>query len=69
VRLWPTAHRFQAGHRMRVQVCSGAFPRYARNPGTGEARATAATLRPADQEIYRDSAHPSAIIRPVRQAG
>ena len=45
VRLWPTAHRFKAGHRMRVQVSSGAFPRYGRNPGTGEARATATTLR------------------------
>ncbi|HYB88789.1 MAG TPA: CocE/NonD family hydrolase [Streptosporangiaceae bacterium] len=68
VRLWPTAHRFKAGHRMRVQVSSGAFPRYGRNPGTGEARATATTLRHADQEVYRDSAHPSAIILPVRQA-
>jgi uncharacterized protein len=68
VRLWPTAHRFKAGHRIRVQVSSGAFPRYARNPGTGEARATAVTLRPADQEVYHDRAHPSAIILPVRQA-
>ena len=68
VRLWPTAHRFKAGHRMRVQVSSGAFPRYGRNPGTGEARATATTLRPAHQEVYLDRAHPSAIILPVRQA-
>jgi len=29
------AHRFERGHRIRVQVSSGAFPRYARNPGTG----------------------------------
>ena len=68
VRLWPTAHRFKAGHRIRVQVSSGAFPRYARNPGTGEARATAAVLRPAGQEVYHDRAHPSAIILPVRAA-
>jgi uncharacterized protein len=68
VRLWPTAHRFKAGHRVRVQVSSGAFPRYGRNPGTGEPRATATTLRPADQEVYRDTAHPSAITLPVRQA-
>ena len=68
VRLWPTAHRFKAGHRVRVQVSSGAFPRYGRNPGTGEARATATTLRPAHQEVYLDRAHPSAIILPVRQA-
>ncbi|MGH3200095.1 MAG: CocE/NonD family hydrolase C-terminal non-catalytic domain-containing protein [Streptosporangiaceae bacterium] len=68
VRLWPTAHRFEAGHRIRVQVSSGAFPRYARNPGTGEPHPTATRLLPADQEVYYDPAHPSAIILPVRQA-
>ena len=67
VRLWPTAHRFKAGHRIRLQVSSGAFPRYGRNPGTGEPRATATTLRPGGQEVYHDGAHPSAIILPVRQ--
>jgi uncharacterized protein len=46
----------------------GAFPRYGRNPGTGEARATATALRRADQEVYLDRAHPSAIILPVQQA-
>ncbi|MFZ0040000.1 MAG: CocE/NonD family hydrolase, partial [Solirubrobacteraceae bacterium] len=35
-RLWPIGHRFAAGHRIRLQVSSGAHPRYARNPGTGE---------------------------------
>ena len=67
VELWPTAYRFRRGHRIRVQVSSGAFPRYGRNPGTGEARATATTLRPAGQEVYHDGAHPSGIILPVRQ--
>ncbi|WP_410639050.1 CocE/NonD family hydrolase [Amycolatopsis sp. lyj-346] len=66
VRLWPTAHRFRRGHRIRVQVSSGAFPRYARNPGTGEPHATAVTLRPADQEVHHDPAHASAIVLPVR---
>ena len=66
VRLWPTAYRFKRGHRIRVQVSSGAFPRYARNPGTGEPRATATTLRPADQAVYHDPSRPSAIILPTR---
>ncbi|WP_199752600.1 CocE/NonD family hydrolase [Actinoplanes sp. ATCC 53533] len=69
VRLWPTAHRFKRGHRIRVQVSSGAFPRYARNPGTGEPRATATTMRAADQTVHHGPAHPSAIILPVRQPG
>ncbi|HKT00407.1 MAG TPA: CocE/NonD family hydrolase [Rugosimonospora sp.] len=66
VRLWPTAYRFRRGHRIRVQVSSGAFPRYARNPGTGEPHASATTLRAADQAVYHDPAHPSALILPLR---
>jgi hypothetical protein len=66
VTLWPTAHRFKRGHRIRVQVSSGAFPRYARNPGSGEPRATATRLVPADQSVYHDPDRPSAIILPVR---
>jgi putative CocE/NonD family hydrolase len=66
VRLWPTAHRFARGHRIRVQVSSGAFPRFARNPGTGEPHATATTLRAAEQTVLHDAAHPSAIILPAR---
>jgi len=68
VRLWPTAHRFRRGHRIRVQVASGAFPRYARNPGTGEPHATATALRAADQSVYHDPDHPSAIILPLLPA-
>jgi putative CocE/NonD family hydrolase len=68
VTLWPTAYRFKRGHRIRVQVSSGAFPRYARNPGTGEPRATATRLLAADQAVYRDPAHPSAVTLPVREA-
>jgi uncharacterized protein len=67
VRLWPTAHRFKQGHRIRVQVSSGAFPRYARNPRTGEPHATATTLRAADQAVYHDPTHPSAVILPTRE--
>ena len=67
VRLWPTAYRFGRGHRIRLQISSGAFPRFNRNPGTGEPRATATTLRAADQQVFHDPAHPSAVILPVRE--
>ncbi|WP_375768154.1 CocE/NonD family hydrolase [Archangium gephyra] len=63
--LWPTAHRFLAGHRVRLQVSSGAHPRFARNPGTGEPLGTAKTLAAADQAIFHDPAHPSALLLPV----
>ena len=46
-----TAHRFAAGHRLRVQVSGGAHPRWARNTGTAEQIATATTLLPVNIEI------------------
>ncbi|MFM9481229.1 CocE/NonD family hydrolase, partial [Streptomyces scabiei] len=33
LRLAPTAYRFAKGHRLRIQVSGGAFPRFARNLG------------------------------------
>jgi hypothetical protein len=43
-----TAHRFAAGHRLRVQVSGGAHPRWARNTGTAEQIPTSASLVPVD---------------------
>ena len=63
--LWPTAHRFRRGHRIRVQVSSGAHPRYARNPGTGEPLADATTLLAAEQDVFHDPERPSAITLSV----
>jgi uncharacterized protein len=68
VALWPTAYRFKRGHRIRIQVSSGAFPRFARNPGTGEPHTTATRLLAADQSVYHDPARPSAITLPIRKA-
>jgi putative CocE/NonD family hydrolase len=67
VELWPTAHRFAAGSQIRVQVSSGAHPRFARNPGTGEDRTAAdpQRMRPVDVELLRDRAHPSRLVLPV----
>jgi hypothetical protein len=65
VDLWPTAHQFREGHRIRLQVSSGAHPRYARNTGSGEPLATATTLCAAQQAVHHDSAHPSAVMLPV----
>ncbi|HEV7899223.1 MAG TPA: CocE/NonD family hydrolase [Planosporangium sp.] len=61
VDLWPTAHRFGSGHRVRVQVSAGAHPRFARNTGTGEPLATATRLLPVDVEVFADARHPSAL--------
>jgi putative CocE/NonD family hydrolase len=63
--LWPMAHRFAAGHRLRLQVSSGAHPRYLRNPGTGADPLTASALRAVDIELLHDAAHPSALVLPT----
>ena len=63
--LWPTAHCFLVGHRMRLQVSSGSHPRFLRNLGSGEPIATATTFRVAHQEIMHDSMHPSSVLLPV----
>lgn len=68
VRLWPTYHRFAAGHRIAVQISSGAHPRYARNPGSGEPAATAARTYRATQEISHTGTAPSRIDLPVRSS-
>jgi uncharacterized protein len=62
--LWPMGHRFGAGHLIRLQVSSGAHPRYARNPGTGADPFAATVLRPVDVEILHDQAHPSHVSLP-----
>jgi putative CocE/NonD family hydrolase len=63
--LWPIGHRFAAGNRIRLQVSSGAHPRYARNPGTGEDLATATETRPVDVEILHDAEHASVLVLPA----
>ena len=64
VRVWPIGHRFAPGHRIRIQVSSGAHPVYARNLGTGEPPATATEMRAADQAVFHDPDHPSSITLP-----
>jgi putative CocE/NonD family hydrolase len=65
IELWPTAYCFRAGHRLRLQVSSGAHPRYSRNLGGGEPLATATRMAVAEQRVFHDMAHPSALILPV----
>jgi predicted acyl esterase len=66
VELSPIAHRFAPGHRLRVQISSGAHPRFARNPGTGAGLDSAdAELLAAAQQIFHDPLRPSAVVLPM----
>jgi uncharacterized protein len=69
VSLVAAAYRFGRGHRIRLQVAGGAFPRFARNPGNGQLDATAADLMPTHYDIGLDAAHPSVLLLPVAAGG
>lgn len=58
-----TAYRFRVGHCIRLQISSGAHPRYTRNPGTDEPHG----MRAAEQEIFHSAEYPSAITLPLWQ--
>jgi putative CocE/NonD family hydrolase len=64
-----TAHRFRRGHRLRLQISSGAHPRWSRNLGSGEALAPGVSMAVAKQTVYHDDVHPSALVLPVVEGG
>jgi len=45
------AHRFERGHRIRLQVSGGAHPRFARNPGNGHLDASPEDLVPTSFRV------------------
>ncbi len=59
--LWPMANRFARGNRIRLQVSSGAHPRYVRNPGTGDDPLVAGTHRPVEVELLYSPDRPSRV--------
>jgi hypothetical protein len=65
---WSSSNRFDAGHRIRVEIASANFPQFDRNPNTGHPFAMDAEIMPATQTVYHDAAHPSHIVLPVVDA-
>ncbi len=63
--LWNTCQAFKKGHRIRLEVSSSAFPKYDRNPNTGERLGMTANTQVAEQTIYHDKEHPSHFVLPV----
>jgi uncharacterized protein len=66
IELFPTAYRVAAGHRLRLQVSGGAFPRYARNFGTAEPFGTATRAVRCRFEVFADAEHQSLVKLPLR---
>ncbi|HEU5379548.1 MAG TPA: CocE/NonD family hydrolase [Ktedonobacteraceae bacterium] len=62
---WNTAQVFKAGHRICLQISSSAFPKYDRNLNTGADLGLTSEFTGAEQRIYHDAEHPSAVVLPV----
>ena len=65
IELYPTAMAFLAGHRIKIMITSSDFPRYDRNPNTGEEPADARTYETATQNVFHDKLRPSRILLPT----
>jgi putative CocE/NonD family hydrolase len=57
-----TSNVFLKGHRIRVEISSGNFPRFDRNPDTGAPIADETRIVKASQTVYHDRAHPSRVV-------
>lgn len=65
--LWSTANVFLPGHRLRLEVSSSCFPKFARNSNSGGtiAEEARADYRSATNWVHHDGAHPSHLLLPV----
>ena len=63
--LFPIAATFPKGSRLRVQVCSGAFPRLSPNLGTGEPLSSARVGQLQHQEVFHTPVLRSCIRLPI----
>jgi len=65
IELGATACRFQAGHRIRLEITSSDFPNHDRNHNTGGDDLAETEMTPATQTVYHTEALPSRLILPV----
>jgi uncharacterized protein len=65
VNMSSTSHLFKAGHRIRMEISSSNFPRFDRNPNTGELAHEARRLETGMQTVFHDPRYPSHVLLPV----
>jgi putative CocE/NonD family hydrolase len=66
--LGATAISVAKGNRLRVEVSSSNFPKYSRNPNTGESPEFASEFKVVTQTIFHTRKYPSHIVLPVNEA-
>lgn len=63
--LWTISLIVNTGHKIGLHVSSSNYPRFEKNPNTGE-DFPGSELRPAHNSVHMDATHPSALLLPVR---
>ncbi len=63
--MWSTSNVFLKGHKIRVEISSSNFPRFDRNLNNGKDSSSSADFVKAENTIYHDAEHPSALVLPV----
>ncbi len=60
-----TGIRIAKGNRLRVEISSSNFPKYTRNPNTGEEPESASRFETVTQTIVHAPDQPSYIVLPI----
>ncbi len=63
--LWETSMVFKKGHRIRLEIASSNFPRFARNQNTDKPFGTSAKINKAQQTIFHNAKYPSHLVLPL----
>ena len=59
--LWHSSFVIHKGWKLRVIICSSAFPHYSRNLNTGLDNETSTEYQTAEQKVFHSTAYPSSI--------
>jgi putative CocE/NonD family hydrolase len=60
-----TSNVFLTKHRLRLEISSSNFPRFDRNPNTGNLGGLSSEMTTARQTVFHDSQRPSRLLLPV----
>jgi putative CocE/NonD family hydrolase len=63
--LWSTSYTVPSGHKLRVEISSSNFPRFARNLNNGEPFGMSDRVELAEQIVHHNTRYPSRLILPV----
>lgn len=64
--LGDTSYTVPAGHKLRVEISSSNFPRFARNQNTDEPFGMSDRIEIAEQTVYHNLQYPTRLVLPVR---